>query len=337
MPARIIHKRALHAVTKMLLCVILTACALLSMARAEEKVSDLTIMIYMCGSNLESEYGSASADIQEMINAQVDTSRVNVLVMAGGTARWNSGFDPGEISIAEIGARGMRVIWRQQAASMGDAATLKTLLDYGVKNRPARDYGLIFWNHGGGPMEGLCWDELFSMDPLSLEELGRGIAESGLEGKLRFVGFDACLMCSVEVAHALAPYAEYMIASQETEPATGWNYTFLTGIADDESGAETGRRIVDSYFDSLEGSNDILTLACVDLSRISDLEAAMDESFSKLSARLTQEDFAELSRARSQATGFGQPVRGVGIDGYDLVDLKALGESTVKADALADR
>lgn len=30
--------------------------------------------------------------------------------------------------------------------------------------------------------------------------------------------FDACLMSSLEVASVLAPYANYMIASQETEP-----------------------------------------------------------------------------------------------------------------------
>ena len=31
----------------------------------------LTLMIYMCGSNLESSYGSASLDIQEMLGAEL--------------------------------------------------------------------------------------------------------------------------------------------------------------------------------------------------------------------------------------------------------------------------
>ena len=44
----------------------------------------LTLMIYMCGSNRESVYGSATADIQEMLAARVDPRDVSVLVMAGG-------------------------------------------------------------------------------------------------------------------------------------------------------------------------------------------------------------------------------------------------------------
>ena len=45
-----------------------------------------------------------------------------------------------------------------------------------------------------------------------------------------WIGFDACLMSSVETAFMCAPYAEYMIASQEVEPGSGWNYAFLSGI-----------------------------------------------------------------------------------------------------------
>ena len=47
----------------------------------------------------------------------------------------------------------------------------------------------------------------------------------------------------------MAPYAEYMIASEETEPTSGWNYRFLSGLEKDESGAETGQRIIDAYFE----------------------------------------------------------------------------------------
>ena len=40
-------------------------------AGAETGARKLTLMIYMCGSNLESQYGSATADIQEMLDAGV--------------------------------------------------------------------------------------------------------------------------------------------------------------------------------------------------------------------------------------------------------------------------
>lgn len=35
-------------------------------------------------------------------------------------------------------------------------------------------------------------------------------------------------MASVEIASMLAPYANYYIASEKTEPGTGWNYAFMS-------------------------------------------------------------------------------------------------------------
>ena len=119
----------------------------------------LTLMIYVCGSNLESGYGSASSDIQEMIDAGGAGDGVSVLVMTGGTRYWAMGYDPGECQIQELRRRGMRTVWRSEALNMGSGETLTTLLRYGKENYPAEDYALILWDHGGGPLEGLCWDE----------------------------------------------------------------------------------------------------------------------------------------------------------------------------------
>ena len=230
----------------MLALVLLVSFLHLCSARAEAP-RKLTLMVYMCGSNLESGYGSASADLEEMLASGFDSEQVSLLVMTGGAEGWVLGFDPANLTINEIGRRGVRAVWREEAASMGVPETLTTLLNFGVERFPAEDYALILWNHGGGPMEGVCRDELFSMDNLSLSELTQALEASNLPGKLSWIGFDACLMSSAEVASTLAPYADYMIASQETEPAPGWNYAFLKGLESDASAADTGRRIVDAY------------------------------------------------------------------------------------------
>ncbi|MCR5235609.1 MAG: hypothetical protein K6E34_00220 [Lachnospiraceae bacterium] len=39
-----------------------------------------------------------------------------------------------------------------------------------------------------------------------------------MKGHFDFIGFDACLMATVETAYMLSPYADYMIASEEFEP-----------------------------------------------------------------------------------------------------------------------
>lgn len=207
---------------------------------------------------------------------------------------------------------------------MGEAESLTRLLTYGMENRPAEEYALILWNHGGGPLEGVCWDELFSMDRLSLKELTSALGAARMEKKLKWIGFDACLMCSAEVASAMAPYAEYMVASQETEPATGWNYAFLKGLESDRTGADTGRRIVDAYFEGYKEEDGGMTLACLDLSKAGALTDGMNAFFSDQSLAISWDTFSVLSKKRAGVTGFGNGVRGTLDDGYDLVDARGL-------------
>ena len=303
------------------LMLILLGLAALCHGAAGEEDRRLTLMVYLCGSNLESGYGSATADLEEMLASGCDWDAVTVLLMAGGTARWNSGFDPACLSIAELGKRGMRVVWREDARSMGEAETLTALLDFGMERYPARDYALILWNHGGGPLEGVCWDELFSMDSLDLGELTEGLSAAACPRKLSWIGFDACLMGCAEVASALSPYAEYMIASQEREPASGWDYSFLSGLASDADGAAAGRRAVDAYFDSLGDTRESVTLSCIDLSRIPAVVGAMDAFFTEAEETLDAESFSRLSGLRLASAGFGKAASGSGGNGYDLVDL----------------
>ncbi len=322
---------------KKLLCtifVVLLTLACLLPASAQSPQRKLTLMIYMCGSNLESSYGSASADLQEMLAAAPGLQNVSVLIMTGGSTRWNTGYDASQLQISELGKRGMRVVWRDAAASMGVSHTLTQLLQFGVEKYPAEDYALILWDHGGGPLEGVCWDELFSMDNLRLSELTEALDASPLPGKLSWIGFDACLMSSLEVAGALAPYAEYMIASQETEPAYGWNYAFLSGLGEDQSGADTGRRIVDAYFEGRDDTQDVLTLACLDLSKADAVSQALDSFFGQ-TGTMNHTLFNAVSGVRMNATGFGKGLRGFADDGYDLVDLTDLSQrlSLLMADA----
>ena len=312
-------KHLLFSVFIILLASLLCAASALGENTASGR--KLTLMIYMCGSNLESGYGSASADIEEMKNAGLRGNDVTVLIMTGGSEQWAAGYDPSRCLIQELGPRGMRVVWRSDAMNMGEADTLTQLLRFGKESYPADDYALILWNHGGGPMEGVCWDELFSMDRMTLPELSSAISNADLGQKLSWIGFDACLMGSVEVAAALSPYAAFMIASEESEPSKGWDYSFLQGIASDASGAETGERIVNAYFSGNAGSNDTLTLTCLDLAKVQQVVTEMDSFFSVMDRSLNTENFTDVSNLRMRSVGFGRSVSENNDDDYDLVDL----------------
>lgn len=49
----------------------------------------VTLMVYMCGTDLESRAAMASKDIQEMLNATV-SGNINLLVYTGGCAGWKN-------------------------------------------------------------------------------------------------------------------------------------------------------------------------------------------------------------------------------------------------------
>lgn len=308
---------------------LLGVAALIACANAESQ-RQLTLMIYMCGSNLESEYGSASADLQEMVEADFDPATTGVVVMCGGASAWTAQYNPEEATVLEIGRPPMaeknglrRLRWGDAAMNMGDPRTLTWFVQNCVEHYPARDYALILWNHGGGPLEGVCWDEVFASDNLTLTELDQALSGAQLPGKLRWIGFDACLMSSVETAAVCAPYADYMIASQETEPGSGWNYSFLERVDDGLDGGAMGEEIVRRYAEDAGDTQLTLTLSCVDLSKLDGVESAMDDLFGQLDGFLTPKHFSKISNGRRDAKSFGRASTG---SEYDLVDLYSLSE-----------
>ena len=315
---------------------LLAALLLGASAAAEDGRAALTLMVYLCGSDLETTRGAASADLAEMIAACPAGDDVQVVVMASGAAAWHSGVDPDTAAIYALDGEGLHRVSDGASGSMGDPATLGALLDYGYAHYPARRYALLLWDHGAGPLLGVCFDERYAdeggMDGLTLAEIGRALADSPFAGeKLEWIGFDACLMASLETARMASPYARYMIASQETEPATGWDYAFLTGLAEDASGADTGRRVAECYMASLGDSLTAATLSCVDLSRVAEVSAGMDALFGDL--RLMQRDggYAQLAvcRADTKTTGCSSDYA------YDLIDLMDLLE-VYQAEGMAD-
>ena len=312
-----------------LLFLLLLTAGISGFSRAEDagKSPDrkLTLMIYMCGSNLESGFGAASADILEMTASGIRGEEVSLLVMTGGSngSGYSNFFGAGASGIYEISGGRIRRVWQENTSvNMGDPVSLRYLLEFGKIRRPAENYALILWDHGGGPLEGVCWDETHGMDRLSLREVTQALEAAALPGKLSWIGFDACLMSSLEVAGQLAPYAEYMVASQETEPASGWNYAFLKDLPRDRNGAETGRRIVDAYFENQENSGEILTLSCIDLAAAAETIEAMDPVFASLEKNMTEENFPALSGMRMSSTVFGKAAPDQNETGFDLVDVR---------------
>ena len=289
-----------------------------------------TIMIYMIGSNLESKYVAASNDIKEMINSQADFKNINILLYTGGTKTWHmEEISSDENAIFKVTASGLEKVEEYPIMDIGNADTLTTFIEYGYENYKAEHYSLILWNHGGGPIYGYGYDEYNKTNSLTLLELKTALENSPFHAnnKLEFIGFDACLMATAEIAYILSDYADYMIASQEVEPGSGWNYSFLGNIKPSTTTYEIGKNIVDSYIEYY--SNRIngkgISLSLLKLNRMDFLEQNLNSLFKELDQDLII-DFSSISRSRSNSKTFGK----VTATGYDLVDLYDLLEQLPK-------
>ena len=303
------------------------------------EASKLVIMLYMTGGDLESNGGAASDDLEEIMQYLPSDENIRIVAMIAGANKWRLDISREEASVYEVTRDGLVVAEKRPSQNMGLPETLSEFIS-SVKSRfPADQYGLIIWDHGAGPLVGVCFDEVYKsdeiMDRLTLEELSKALS-AGIFGreKLSFIGFDACLMASMEVAATVSPYAEYMIASQETEPTTGWNYAFLRDLTGDEKGDEIGKRIIAAYADFQNDSSRPVTLSCLDLDKNDEVCALLGSFFADLEPKITEESYPALTRCRALSKSLGNSTRSQ-YDLIDLLDLISLYQNDNIADASA--
>ncbi len=287
-------------------------------AQAEKTV----IMIYMTGSDLESLGGAASKDLSEMMSAANEKADYQIVVMASGSTDWEMDIDPSETSIFEILPGMLKKVYTSPVRNMGESETLSYFLQWTYANYPANQYALILWDHGGGPLLGICFDEHYpinnGLDSLSINEMRHALENSPFQKQqLLFIGFDACLMSTFEVASAVCPFAEYMVASQEIEPADGWDYSFLSDISGMETGDSWGKKIVDSYQRYYQEQTKTVTLACLDLAKFQYAAQIANDLFISLLPNLSQDTYAVYTKCRVDAKILGSSA----ISSYDLIDM----------------
>ena len=277
-----------------------------------------TIFVYMVGSDLESYGQAASHDIEEMCLAKTG-EKVKIVLITGGAEEWgHASVKAGTTQIFTIQDGELTELADLGLQNMANEGTLESFLTWAGKNCISDRNALILWNHGGGTLMGYGLDENYPDDILELCDIGDALRASGMH--FDFVGFDACLMCTVETAKMLSPYADYMIASEETEPSSGWFYTeWLNALAENPAMAseDLGRLIVDDFVPEEEERSDYetYTLSLIDLSQIQPVLDAMQEFFEN-ERGLMKIDYKSLARARSNTKAFGNGM----FEQIDLLD-----------------
>lgn len=293
---------------------------------------------YLCGSDLESNGGFATNDLSELMEVELPEN-VNVVIETGGSAVWqNDLMDADKLQRWLYNSEGLQLVDEQPSASMGEAQTLADFLSFAKENYPAEKTAVVFWNHGGGSVTGAAFDEIYGYDSLTLDEMYQAFSSvwnpSMEKQPLELIGFDTCLMATVDVAYTFADLAHYLVASEETEPANGWYYSQWVGtLAQNPSmnGEELGKVICDAYYAGCEevGTQDNTTLSLTDLTKVQTLLDAYDTFGAEaLAAACTDPGFfSQFGRVAAQSENYGGNTKEQGYT--NMVDLGHMARQSV--------
>ena len=276
--------------------------------------------------------GCASADIAEM-TAEKWSDNIRIVIQTGGATRWsNRMVNPN---------RTQRFVYEKgelkevENLPLQNASTVDTLADFlrFCKEEYRSDHNmLVLWNHGGGPF-GYGSDSIFG-GMFSLKDIRSALSQvyrpNAAKPAFDIIGFDACLMSTLEVTHTLDGFASYYCLSEEVEPGDGWTYDeFLRPMSEDPtlSPAKVAQLVADSYTDHYIRQNinsplmDLeVTFSVIDAAKASELYDAYVALCEKqlISAADDIGVLAEMSRCGSRATRYA-------MDYYDIYNTADLG------------
>jgi hypothetical protein len=184
--------------------------------------------------------------------------------------------------------------------NMGDPDTLIEFVEWGVANLPAENYALVIWNHGGG-IDGIASDDT-SGDHLTVAELDYAMNE--LDGVVDVLGFDACLMGSVEVVTAVSDSVKYVVGSEALEGGNGWDYRDLINDLRGQGRNMGARRFARTVVNSARDDAAISTLSAIDTNAVNTFTTALRQFTNRAFNWANKSDWRKLSAARNRSDKF---------------------------------
>lgn len=304
----------------------------------DSQIADWTLLIYLdADNNLER---AGLLDLQEMETAAA-SPKVNVVVQMDRAHGNNTDFDSWTTTRrylvqpdSDPTRIGSQLLDDLGERNMGDPAELANFISWGIQAYPANRTALIIWDHGAG-WNGIAFDDNGNSDGtdhITLRELqialADGLANSPIE-KLDVVGFDACLMGQLDVFHALHPFADYAVGSEELTPGLGWDYTALLnrlGADSDMNGARLAQQMVThyvEYYTHVE-PDPFVTMTAVHLISLPYLTTAVTQLAEQSTAAISSVASA-VGDARSGAEAFAR-VYAEEVERYAAIDLRHYAE-----------
>ncbi len=281
----------------------------------EETQAKQTIMLYIIGSNLESEAGLATDDLEEISRAKL-TDDTNIIIQTGGCTHWNNSFcEDNEVQRFCYKDGKFNELENLGTISMADIDALTDFISFAAEEYPADDYVLILWDHGGGIPIGYGVDENFPDDMIYDYQLGHGIAKTGVH--FDSIVFDACNMCTLEVGMSLKGVTDYMIGAESYVNGNGLAYTNWLDLLADKPVADGAYRemIVSDYMNFCKSKDMVASMSVISLSHIDAVYDAYIEYIGELNSDLQSKKFSDIITARENCGVY------MGTDSVDLVTL----------------
>ncbi len=293
-----------------------------------------TVMVYMSADNNLEPDGVHDLNEMESVGSTTD---VNILAQFDRSPDFDAsnGDWTGTKRFYVTKDNDMSTISSQEVAdlgeqNMGDPGTFINFTTWAADMYPARQYLVVFWDHGGG-WYGVCWDDTDS-DYLNLDNVSEGL--SGLAEHLGrpvdIVGFDACLMAGIEILYQIRGLCHIAVTSGTTEPNEGWPYNWILpslamkpSMTPRDLAVEITNDYVDSYSDGKDDPADtvLATMSAWDMAKA----PRLFELWNHVSMRLAMKALtynAYIREVRSLTEGY-DPAHVVFLDvtNYPLYDM----------------
>lgn len=294
--------------------------------KSEKQLGKIVFAVYIGGDNnlngegeTESEYEEyydmVKRDLDEIINAEIDKEKVEVVIYLDN--KYYQALYQRGIYVKD--GNKLNKVLNFIEPNTGVASTLQSFLEYITKNYADSRYILGIWGHGSGWWDdkygdgnlildkkadllrrAISYDDTNNGDSLDLWELEKGIKDSKI-GKLEIIYFDACLMGGIEVSYQLKDVSKYVVFAAELTPDTGGDYKNMLeyiSINNMNSSKDIAQNMAKINLDSYkkggsqyEGVDNSCTYSVVDQSKIDKLMEKLDILSLKLkeNTNLTQE------------------------------------------------
>jgi hypothetical protein len=157
-------------------------------------------------------------------------------------------------------------------------------------------------------------EDVTNQDRLYVREVQDALESVFKDGEsLELLGFDACLMQMLEVGYAMRRVTKVMVASEELEPNTGWNYSgWLQRLVEkpEVNGKLVGELLINSYASTYGRSQPDTTLSATDLTKMETLAAAVSAFGDELAANLDN-SWRHIAKARHGCNIYGRRYHGI--------------------------